>query len=56
MKYVKIELPDDFERGNCEFCPFGYEESYYDEDDGYDYFWHCNLGFDSECLLKIKEE
>lgn len=52
MKYVKIKLSDDFERGDCEFCPFGY----YDEDDEYDYFWHCSMGFGNECLLKIEED
>lgn len=56
MKYVKIKLPENFEIGECELCPFFYEESIYDEDDGYDYIWHCNMGFHDECLLNIEEE
>lgn len=28
MKYVKIELPDEFYCGCCSECPFYYEEDY----------------------------
>lgn len=57
MKYVKIELPDEFYCGCCSECPFYYEEDYYSEEDGWDFNPKCCLGFNwNECLLDIKEE
>lgn len=56
MKYVKIKLPNYFKRGNCESCPFSYEE-FYDYEDDWDCEKKCCLGFNwKECHLNVKEE
>lgn len=57
MKYVEIELPDDFEVGDCYYdCPFKYDEWTWNEDDESDCFTRCCLGYDDECKLNIKEK
>jgi len=50
MKYIKFELPDDFEKGHCWKCPL----CHFDEDTT---ILHCGLyHFADECPLKIIEE
>ncbi len=56
MKYVEIELPENFERGDCYNCPFCHSYSSFDEDDGWDYWDGCNLDYNEECKLQIKEK
>ena len=52
---VELEFNDDFEPGDCHSCPFSYKESYYDEDEGYDYWDSCVLGSGyDECWLRDK--
>lgn len=63
MKKIKIytEVPDDFEKGCCYDCPFGYTE-YYDFDDGdgwieRDFIRHCILDDDSpNCPIEFEGE
>lgn len=52
MKYTTIALPDDFEKGDCERCPFSYLD--YDIDgDPYD---DCVFEWYREpCKLEVKE-
>ena len=52
MKYTTIALPDEFEKGDCDVCPFCYEE--YIEGDGYEGFciFHCRY---DECPIEIGE-
>lgn len=40
MKQTTINLPDDFEKGQCDICPFIYEE-----------FNDINLEFDQFCVF-----
>lgn len=42
MKYTAIELPDDFEKGDCHNCPFQYYEA-----NGFD-------GCDSRCVFNYR--
>lgn len=50
MKYSLIELPDDFEKGQCLNCPFIYYDDYVGDD-------RCILfGQCDKCFLEIKEE
>lgn len=57
MKKVKvefeIEVPDDFEIGDCNNCPFNYTE-WYEDGDGYNdcYDW-CLIDGNCEDKLKI---
>lgn len=52
---IHLEFDDDFKPGDCYNCPLSYEESYYDEDDGYDYWNSCvmHTRYD-ECYLRDK--
>lgn len=57
-----VELPDDWERGNCDNCPFNVTDSQWD--DYYDGFYsYCVLkqnlnekGEYIDCQLKVEEE
>ena len=57
MKKINIELKfdDDFEPEDCSNCPLSYEESWYDEDDGWDSWNSCVMStrYD-ECWLRDK--
>lgn len=44
MKQTTINLPDDFEKGQCDICPFMFEE------------FDINLGFDMFCVFSWKHD
>lgn len=52
---IELELDDDFEPGDCYNCPLSYEETWYDEDDGWEFWNRCvlNTRYD-ECYLRDK--
>ena len=48
MKQTTIKLPEDFEKGCCQDCPFAYPDE--------DYKYHCVFWWRySECELDIEE-
>lgn len=49
---VTIDLPDDLASGECDQCPLGWKEEWFDEDDGYDFRYNCVL---DECPIEGEE-
>lgn len=55
MKQTTINLPDDFEKGQCDICPFMYEEFYVNVNTGFDRF--CVFGWKyDKCELEVVEK
>jgi hypothetical protein len=56
MKYTKIDLPDDFEKGQCVDCPFSFMATTgLSDDEYYDNYCVFFCRFD-ECPLEIESE
>ena len=54
MKQTTIKLPDGFEKGQCQECPFSY---FCDLGGGLGYEWVCSMNYLwNECPLEIEEE
>lgn len=61
MKTI-VELPDDWERGDCDYCPFNVVESEWDSYND-EYYSYCILrqnlnenGKYTDCRLVVEEE
>ena len=53
MKRTTIKLPEDFEKGQCQECPFSY---FCDLGGGLGYEWVCSMNYLwNECPLEIEE-
>lgn len=52
MKYTTIALPDNFEKGDCESCPFSYFEL---DTDGAPYDECVFEWYREPCKLEVKE-
>lgn len=53
MKRVMIDLPDDFEPGQCDECPFSYEDWEMDELGSLYCVFHYRY---SDCKLEVRED
>jgi hypothetical protein len=56
MKYTKIELPEDFEKGQCGKCPLSFRGTTgLSDDEDYEYYCVLFSGLDG-CPLEIESE